>query len=85
MEKFKHKNIKITTAIDHTWYIGGYPQRRRQCWINNELVYDSRYDVEKITYYELNDLMKYGREIGAYNQTYNGCDGYDTTYMFKVV
>lgn len=85
MEKFKHKNIKIINAIDYSWRSGGYPQRRRQCWVNGELVYDSRDDIKDISSYELSDLMEYGRKIGAYNSTYNGLDGYDMTFTFKVV
>jgi hypothetical protein len=84
LEKFNCKNIKISNCIDHTWRSGGYPQRRRQCWVSNELVYDTRYDVEKITYEEFTALWQHGRKIGAYNQEYNGLDGYDITYQFRL-
>lgn len=84
MENFKYKNIKIKNYIDHSWYWGGYPQRRRQCWINGELVYDTKTDIKKISYQDFDKLWQYGYNLGAYNKQYNGLDGYDIEYMFRV-
>jgi hypothetical protein len=84
LENFKGKNIKINNYIDHTYYIGGYPQRRRQCWINGNLVYDTKENIKKINYQEFQDLMNYGYKIGAYNKEYNGLDGCDMYYQFRV-
>lgn len=85
MEKFKFKNIKIKNYIDRSWYLGGYPQRRRQCWINGELVYDTKEDIKKISYNDLCKLTNYGLRIGAYNEEYNGLDGYDMSCQFRVI
>ena len=79
---FVGKSIKIKSYIDHTYYRGGYPQRRRQCWVDDKLVYDSKDDIKEINYDDFQKLQNYGYDIGAYNRSYNGLDGYDICYQF---